>query len=253
MSEPIKSVEKLLKILSCYSLERWEWSLKELHEETGYTKSTIFRLLATLVEHGYIEQNPANQKYRLGFRFFHLGSIVQNTIDYRSVALSLMQRLAEETNETIEINIIENNERVCIEKVDSPEVVRNFVRIGERNKLHLGASGKILLAHLDSERQEAILKAYGLPNEEIKAIMDEMRSIREDGYAITRGERVPGSFAIAVPIRNHTGQVIAGLTMAGPIQRLTEEHLNDCLKKMLVGGREISERLGHIEKQRASF
>ena len=246
MAESIKSVEKLLQILNCFSLDKREWSIKELHEETGLNKSTIYRLLSTLEKHGYMEQNPVNQKYYLGFRFFHLGSIVQNSLDLRQAALPVMKRLAEETKETIELNIIDQNQRICIDKVDSPETVRNFVRVGERNSLHLGASGKILLAHLDRETQRAILQRYGLDEERQRQILQELDKIQQDGYAVTRGERVPGSFAIAVPIRDHTGQVVAGLTMAGPIQRLSDALLNDTIGKVKQAGLEISERLGYM-------
>ena len=247
MAESIKSVEKLLRILNCFSLDKKEWSIKELHEETGFNKSTIYRLLVTLEQHGYMEQNPVNQKYYLGFRFFHLGSIVQNSMDLRQAALPVMKRLAEETKETIELNIIDQNQRICIEKVDSPETVRNFVRVGERNPLHLGASGKILLAHLDKESQRDILRQYGLDEATQDSLLQELDEIRKEGYVVTRGERVPGSFAVAVPIWDHTGQVVAGLTMAGPIQRLGDALLNDTIGKVKQAGMEISERFGYMK------
>ncbi len=247
MADSIKSVEKLINILNCFSLDKREWSIKELHEQTGYNKSTIYRLLATLQQHGYMEQNPANQKYYLGFRFFHLGSIVQNSMDLRQAALPVMKRLAEETKETIELNIIDQNQRICIDKVDSPETVRNFVRVGERNPLHLGASGKILLAYLERPLQKQILQQYGIAFEQQEDILAELDRIKTDGFVVTRGERVPGSFAIAVPIWDHTRQVIAGLTMAGPIQRLTDEHLNDSICKVKRAGLEISEKLGYLK------
>ncbi|OUM90394.1 MAG: hypothetical protein BAA01_16265 [Bacillus thermozeamaize] len=249
MADSIKSVVKLINILNCFSLEKREWSIKELHEQTGYNKSTIYRLLATLQEHGYMEQNPVNQKYYLGFRFFHLGSIVLNSMDLRQAALPIMKRLAEETKETIELNIIDQNQRVCIDKVDSPETVRNFVRVGERNPLHLGASGKILLAHLERAIQRQILEKYGIDPEQQEHILSELDKIQSEGFVVTRGERVPGSFAIAVPIRDHTNKVIAGLTMAGPIQRLTDEHLNDSILKVKRAGLEISERLGYLKQR----
>lgn len=247
MADSIKSVEKLIRILNCFSLDKKEWSIKELHEETGYNKSTIYRLLSTLEQHGYMEQNPVNQKYYLGFRFFHLGSIVQNSMDLRQAALPVMKRLAEETKETIELNIIDQNQRICIDKVDSPETVRNFVRVGERNPLHLGGSGKILLAHLERETQRNILRQYGLDEEKQTKILHDLDEIRKDGVVVTRGERVPGSFAIAVPIWDHTGQVVAGLTMAGPIQRLSDALLNDTIAKVKQAGLEISERLGYMK------
>ncbi|MEB3101670.1 IclR family transcriptional regulator [Ferviditalea candida] len=242
----MKSFEKMFNILSMYSMDRTSLSISEIQEELKYPKSTIFRILNTLEKNNYVERNPDNHRYSLGFNFFRLGSIVQSQLDFRKVSLPIMKRLVAETNETVELNIVDGLNRVCIEKVDSPLDVRNFVRIGERKPLHLGASGKVLMAFLDKAEQiriaENLQKDTGIDKERL---LSSLEDIRKQGYACTRGERVPGSFAVAAPLFDKDGQMTASLTIAGPIQRLSDEREKELLQILLKASREISQNLGY--------
>lgn len=244
MSEPIKSIQKMFKILECFT-EAEELSIKDVQENTNFPKSTIFRILATLEKLDYIKQNPDNHRYALGFKFFHLGSIVQNSFDFRKTALPIMTKLAQETYETIDLNIVNGCERICIDKVDSPETVRNFVSIGQRNPLHLGGSGKLLLAYLSTHQQEICYQKISIDEETKKKLNKELETIRKKGYSITEEERIKGSFAISAPIYDFSGKVIAGLTIAGPIQRLSETHKNKLIQSLLTSSQKISTLLGH--------
>lgn len=242
----MKSFEKMFNILSLYSMDRTSLSISEIQEALQYPKSTIFRILNTLEKNNYVERNPDNHRYSLGINFFRLGSIVQSQLDFRKVSLPIMKRLVEETNETVELNIIDGLNRVCIEKVDSPLDVRNFVRIGERKTLHLGASGKVLMAFLEKAEQNRIADNLVLDTEiDKERLLNSLEDIRKQGYACTRGERVPGSFAVAAPLFDKDGQMIASLTIAGPIQRLSDEREKELLQILLKASREISQNLGY--------
>lgn len=244
----IKSIEKMFAILSLFTMERTSLSISEIQEELGYPKSTAFRILNTLEKGNFIEKNPDNHRYSLGFQFFRLGSIFQSQLDLRSVALPIMKRLVEETSETIELNIIDELSRVCIEKIDSPLDVRNFVRVGERKPLHLGASGKILLAYLSSqEREKVIPQLENKHDVQLTHLRAELKKIQEQGYSFTKGERVPGSFAIAAPIINVSGELVASITLAGPIQRLSAEKENKFIQLLTQSAKEISQHLGYFQ------
>src|SRR5699024_1751947 len=220
----IKSYERLFQVLSLFSINRREISIKEIQKELNIPKTTVFRILQTLVEGGYMEKNEQTHKYSLGFKFFLLGSIVQSNFDVREVAYPIMKKLAESTKETVDLNIIDGLHRICIEKVDSPLEVRSFVRVGERKPLHMGASGKVLLAYTSNKmKQEILEKLESGVNTNLTELEKQLNEIKKRNFHITRGERVPGSFAVASPIFNHEKQMIASLTLAGPIQRLTEE------------------------------
>src|SRR5690625_4502964 len=153
----IKSFERMFAILSMFSMDRTSLSISEIEKELGYPKSTIFRILNSLIEGDFIEQDPDTHRYLIGMQFFRLGSIFQSQLDLRNVSLPVMKQLSKESQETIELNIVDETNRFCIEKIDSPLAVRNFVQIGDRHPLHLGASGKSLLAFVEQKEQEKII------------------------------------------------------------------------------------------------
>jgi DNA-binding IclR family transcriptional regulator len=247
--QSVKVIEKLFEILECFTPNQQSLSINDLQQNTGYPKSTIFRLLSTLQNIGYIEQNPENQRYSLGFKFFHLGYIVQNSFDFRSAATPIMKQLAEEIFETVELNIVNGMERVCIDKVDGTETIRNIVRIGERNPLHLGASGKILLAFLTDDERSTYYVKMRLSADEQDRIEGELQKIQQHRFSSTLEERIVGSFSISAPIFDFTGKVVAGLTIAGPIQRLSEPNKQKLIEHLLRAVQDISMRLGYREEK----
>jgi DNA-binding IclR family transcriptional regulator len=246
----IKAMDKMFKILSIFTMERTTLSINEIANETGYPKSTIFRILNTLEKGEFIKRNLDTHRYSLGFQFFRLGSIVQSELDFRQVALPVMKKLSEQTKETVEINIIDHIYRVCIEKIDSTLDVRNFVRIGERKPIYSGASGKVLLAFTKSEVRGRILNEL---QEEIPLdlpkLNEHLAEITTYGYAITRGERVSGSFAVSAPIFDYSGELVASLTIAGPIQRLSDEREQELIAILKEGASEISHQLGFVNNK----
>lgn len=247
--QTVQSVERALRILESFSLDKPELSLAELSNQTGLSKSTVFRLLATLSGSGYIKQDPVTQKYSLGFKLFHLGAVVIGNMNIRNAALPHMKELSEQVSETVDLNIVNRDERVCIELVESREVIRNFVRVGQRNCLWLGASGKVLLAHLPAADIQRIVKHASATNQLLfgeSKLLEDLETIRQQGYAISMEERVKGSFSIAAPLFDYTGELVGGIAAAGPIQRLTEERIPFIIEKVVLAARNISEALGYI-------
>lgn len=242
----IKSVEKATMILNLFSIDRPTLLIKEIQEELKMPKSTVFRLLDTLEQTNFIQRNEATHEYTLGFQVFRLGSIFQSNLDYRKVALPHMQALMEETKETVELNIIDGINRVCIEKIDSPLDVRNFVRVGERKPAYLGASGKVMLAFLPQNELEVILQEVAALNIiNMEDLKKELKEIQQTGYAITHGERILGTYSIAAPILGVNGQLVAGINLAGPIQRLTEERTALLKARCIQTAQRISQYMGY--------
>lgn len=245
----IKSFERMFEILAMFSMNRTSLSISEIEKELEYPKSTIFRILNTLINADYIEQDPDTHRYSLGRQFFRLGSIFQSQLDLRNVSLPIMKRLAKKTSETIELNIIDETSRFCIEKIDSPLAVRNFVQIGDRHPLHLGASGKVLLAFLNKEKQEQLLSKLSEDYPfKIKDVSKDLQNVYLSGYSFTKGERVLGSFAVAAPIFDEHGELMGSLTLAGPIQRLSEERENELIRLLTNSAKEISEYFGNYSE-----
>ncbi|KKM10122.1 hypothetical protein SY88_15925 [Clostridiales bacterium PH28_bin88] len=245
----VQAVDKCIDILFSFSPEQPELGITELSERLGLYKSTVYRLLKTLEYRGLVTKNEQNQKYRLGLRLFDLGNIVISQIELRSVALPLMRELSAKTRESVTLNIASNGERVCIEKVESVEDIRNFVQIGLHNPLYVGASGKVLLAYLPEEELEGVLgnlgdkDASGRPMERDKLLQD-LEEIRRRGYAFTHGERNKESASISAPIFDHTGRLAAGIGVSGPYTRFTFERATLICQLTLDTAREISYRMG---------
>ncbi|UTR12054.1 IclR family transcriptional regulator [Evansella sp. LMS18] len=245
MSQTVKSIDKLFDILECFLDGQDELTITEIRQKTSFPKSTIFRLLATLEDRNYIKKDSATHRYSLGFKFFHLGSRVQNSLEVRKIALPEMQNLAQKTHETIGLNIVEGLGRICIEKIDSPHKVRNYVRLGSSNPLTKGASGKLLLAFLPLERQKEALDQLAGSPEERDSLEQEIEQIHQNGYSLTKEERIQGSFSISAPLYDYSNQVIAGLSIAGPTQRLTPDYQKDLVKFLRESANDISEQLGY--------
>ncbi|MDQ0189913.1 IclR family transcriptional regulator [Alicyclobacillus cycloheptanicus] len=243
----VQSIDRAVAILNCFSMDVEELSLGEIADAAHLPKPTVYRLLSALRKHQWIEQDERTGLYRLGFGLFALGAIVGNQMDLRRSALPIMQRLAEETRETVNLNVLDGGERICIELVEGSHAIRNFVKIGTRNSLLAGASGKVLLANLPDAEAAAIIDA-AIPSEDAdrrQALVQELEMIQRQGYAITYSDRVEGACGISAPVRGKSGVLVAGLTVSGPEERLrqSESHI---VSRLLEAAQALSVRMGDM-------
>lgn len=215
----VQSVERALQILSCFTVEEKLLSVGEISAKLALPKSTVVRLLHTLKSQRFIEQDADTQRYKLGFKVLELGNAYASNLDLRQVALPIMKALNEETLETVSLNVVDRYDRVCIEKVESNQQIRNFVKVGARSPLCYGASGKVLLSHLSKEEQKMVTQQEGLDEIQQKKLSSHIQQIVKDGYALSDSERIEGLLSISAPIFDSSHQVIAGLSLSGPIAR----------------------------------
>lgn len=245
MDKNVQSIERASKILECFSLDKPVLSFTELVKGTNLSKSTLSRLLSTLLNLEYIKQDHLTEKYSLGFKLFNLGSIVSANISLRKVALPHMHQLCEELKETISLNIIERDERVYLEMVESPEDLRNFVKVGQRNSLFSGASGKLLLAFTEAGASEKLIENnIVFDSKQRKDLKEELAIIRDKGYVFMEEGRVKGTFVCSAPIFDHTNKCSGSLTVAGPIHRLQEKREDYIITRTLETCSSISRELG---------
>lgn len=249
--ESVKSVERAMAILNCFSLENPELGITELSKKLNVSKSTIHRLITSMQKHGFITQDKTTQRYKLGFGFLRLSEIVLKNLDIRQIALPILQNLRNKTRETVGLNIISNYSRVCIEKAESFKDLRWFIELGQPLPLYAGASGKTLLAFQDEEFIEEVLNKSIIKPLTEKTVTDkelirqELRKIKKQGYCITSGEREPGATSVSAPIWSHNHKVIASLNISGPDLRFTPEKTKEFLKLLLEATAEISKQMGH--------
>ena len=246
----LQSVDRAIIILKALGDTASDLGVTDLSQRLGLAKSTVHRLLTTLEQGGLVEQDPATEKYRLGVGLVSLAEPVLMRMDLQQVAQPHLRALAEACQETVNLSILTSDDKVInIASFPSPRMVRNVGWIGREMLPHSVSSGKALLAYLPEQRVERILAA-GLPPFTEKTITDPTRlredqaQIRQQGYAVAREELEEGLSAVAAPIVNHEGHVIAAISVSGPSFRLTEERLVELAEMTCQAANAISHQLG---------
>ena len=152
----LKSVDKAISILDCFSVEKQILGVGKISQMTGFTKSTVSRLLATLEKRGCVEKVEGFGKYQLGYRIYLWGLIVHRQVSLATIAKPIMEKLRDQCGEEVVLYVIEGNRRVAIAIVESIHPIAKIDPVGKSLPLHAGAAGKILLAHLPEERRREI-------------------------------------------------------------------------------------------------
>jgi DNA-binding IclR family transcriptional regulator len=248
-------VKRAIAILKSFSLEKPERAVGELSREMGLHKSTVSRLMATLEEGGLLSRNPETQRYRLGIELIGLAAQVVNHADVREIARPLLRHLASDCQETVNLVVLDGGQVVNIEQLVAPaRQVKNIGRVGRRMWAHCTAAGKVLLSRLPSEELDVVL-GHELAAFTPHTVTDpahlrrELAKIRAHGYAIVQEELEEGLNAAAAPIYDHTGSVIAALSVAGPAYRVTPERFPELVNQILLAAEQISQRLGHRQTE----
>ena len=250
------TVEKALELLEYFDGQTPYWGLSALARKASLAKATTHRLLSSLKAFDVVERDPETKKYCLGFKLVDLGYRVLDRIKIREIALPYMERLRDRVQETVHLTAEVDGEGIYVEKVEASSSVRLSTRIGARAPLHAGASFKVLLAYLPEERVEQILVRKGLPRITQNTIIDreilekELVKIRRQGYATSVGELHFGFAAIAAPIRNSEGKVVAGLSVITPSGRLSRREVRHFAAMIKETAREISIRSGWMEDRK---
>ncbi len=247
----VQSVDRAISVLEILA-HRGEAGVSEVAAEIDVHKSTAFRLLGALEARGLVEQAGERGKYRLGFGIVRLAGAVTGRIDITQQGRPVCESLAEELGETVNIAVLQEHYAVNLYQVRGPGAVTAQNWVGQLTPLHATSSGKILLAHLPAKDRTALLTSSGLKKVTSHTITAKTKleknlaEARERGYAWAREELELGLHAMAAPIRNSEGTVVAALSASGPSYRLTEERLHELAPLLLKGAEEISHRLGHV-------
>jgi len=250
-SSAIQSVQRAATILRCFTQTDSDLGVTSLSQQLGWHKSTVSRLLSTLEQEGFVEQNSETGKYRLGLSLVTLAGIVLDRIDLREIAFSYINELAELTQETVNVVVLDGKECINIGGAASPRPIQYVGRIGRRTSVHCTAAGKILLAHLTPKERYEILPEK-LPHLTDKTIIDrqvleqELAKILRLGYATSHEEEQEGLSAIAVPICDHTSNVCGAVAVSGPSYRLGNGEIEAFIEPLLDTARKISRQLGCV-------
>ncbi|MEH7331860.1 IclR family transcriptional regulator [Neobacillus drentensis] len=246
----VKSVSRALDIITLVSLKKGGLGVTEIANQIDINKSSVYRILSTLVQYGYVEQDEDTGRYKLGYKFLEVSSKLLESIDLRTEAKPFLQELESETNEVIHLVVYDQGEVVYIEKLEGNETLRMHSKVGKRAPMHCTSVGKAILAYLPSHVVLDILERKGMPMHTDKTITNKEEFIREladvkrNGYALDLEENEYGITCIAAPIFDHLGKAIAAVSISGPTMRMTEERLKQLQARMIHTGKQISARLG---------
>ena len=255
----VDAAAKALELLSTFSYREPRLSLADLAQRTGIPRATAFRLLSTLEQSGFLAKEHG--AYQLGIKCFVLGNIVAGGLDLRETAHPHLVALRDETRETTQIAILDHWHVVYLERMLSPLPV-GFMRArsGAILPAYCTGLGKTLMAF----RPEAEVAAWAAtqkftaltPNTitTAKRLLKELTMIRERGYGLDEEEREKGVSCVAAPVRNHTGEVVAAISVAGPVQRLPRQLAGSTVTAaVMMAASAISIDLGYVDGAVGSY
>jgi IclR family transcriptional regulator, KDG regulon repressor len=248
----VKSLVKALNILEVLADgDRSSYSLTELSRQLHLHVSTVHRLLVNLAREGFVEQDAQNGAYRLSHRVMRMGLRVLNRLDFRQVASPLLRRLNEQTQETVHLAILQGQHALSIDNFGSPQPVSLDAPLGSVLPLHSTGVGKAILAFQEDGFLKSLAESPGLERHtprtltSLAQLKKELARVREEGYAVDNEEMVEGLRCVAAPLVEHTGQVRAAFSVAGPAVRLTLARVPAIAALVCETSREISYRLGY--------
>jgi IclR family transcriptional regulator, KDG regulon repressor len=246
----VKSVSRALDIITLVSMKKGGMGVTEISKQIDINKSSVHRILSTLVQYNYIEQDTESGRYKLGYKFLEMGSKLLESIDLREEAKPFLEELENETNEVIHLVVFDQGEVVYIEKLEGNETLRMHSKVGKRAPMHCTSVGKAILAHLPTNVVIDILERKGMPVHTDKTITDkdvfiqELKQVKQTGFALDLEENEYGITCIAAPIFDHSRKVIAAVSISGPTLRMQDERLLHLQNRIIQIGKQISERLG---------
>jgi len=250
----IQTLDRSIAILDCFKLNKPALGVREVARQTNLSSSTVGRMMSYMKEKGILSQDPESLQYMMGSKVLEWAGIYTVTNDIRSISLPVMVRLQEQTRETISLYVLEDNERVCVERLESPENVRIVARVGRRIPLYAGSAGKVFLAFLQEHQREDILQNIDLIPITERTITDlgklrsDLDQIRKLGYAVSKGEWVIDASGVAAPIFDQFGRIIAAMTISGPAQRFTKPVIKNIATILLTETERISYELGYYPR-----
>lgn len=246
----VRAVERALQILECFDDQTPERGISEIAQAVSLHKATAYRIVTTLVNYGYLEWIAEDQKYRLGLELSNLGYQVIRRMDLRQEALPYMKELVQEWDETCDLSRFDQGKVFYIEVFRSNHALTISAAVGQRLPAHCTASGKLFLAHLPEDEKNEILnqplESY-TENSIITPdkIRKQLEEIRNQGYAVDYEEYELGVCAIAAPIYNRKGNVIAAIGSPSPTSRMTPERITKMATAFKNAAQAISHRMGY--------
>lgn len=249
--DTVQSVDRALAILGIVSQHN-QIGITDICKSLDLNKTTVYRLLSTLMNNGYIEQVKGSNKYRCTFKLFEMGNKKIQDLDLLEEAKPALEKLADLTKETVHLVVEEGTEIVYIHKVESTNTIRMHTWVGKKNPMYRTAVGKAILAFSDKEKAIDIWNKseivqntpYTITN--IDDFLEQLVLVRKNGYAIDNEETEIGIRCVAAPILDFSKNVIGALSISIPTIRFPENEIEVYGNQVKKCSEVISKKLGYI-------
>lgn len=251
-TQPNQSGEKMLRIMELFAEKEEPLRVLDIAKELQINTSTVLRFLLTLQNCGYVEQDPQTLRYHLTFKLCRLAGKIQASTNLTSTAHPCLRELSQIMKESVCLAIEQNMMVTYVDVVEGPDMmVRSMQRIGNVAKMHCTGIGKIFLLSKSTEQIDSMISLHGLTKYTDNTIttktqlLKELETVRRNGYAYDNEECEIGAKCIAFPIRDYTGEIIAGFSVTGPSARLTDSFIQSHMDDLMRVSSTISSRLGY--------
>ncbi len=245
-----------MQILNVFTSERKQLTLSQLSEILNLSRATVLRLCSTLVQYGFLHQDPASKEYTLGLRLFELGSIVFHSFSLRKTASPFLDRLHQKLGKTLFLAILEQGHLVYIDKREDAQNPIIFTsKIGTRRPPYWGMLGPMLMAHLPESEVDRLLEENPLrattkksftKNREFKKWLGQ---VHKQGFAVDEERTFDGITGVAAPVRDFRGKVVASVAACFITSAVDSKELKGIIKEVQRTGLEISREIGYSENE----
>jgi IclR family transcriptional regulator, acetate operon repressor len=240
----VRAVERAIEILEAFTKTKPSMSVLEIQKEVGLSRPTLYRLLETLASKGLIRADGTPQRFSLDYGVGRLAQSWLSGLDPTAAARLILERLHEETKETVALMTVRDQQSLCILELPSPHVLTVSRGIGPMGHIARGATGKAILAFMGDKAIEAALGT--LPKDIDKALLlKDLAQIRHDKFRISRGEVFAGAVSIAAPYFDHLRAVAGSIGIFAPEARVTEDWIGRTTRRVTGASAELSTALGY--------
>lgn len=248
----IRAIARAIDVLNVFSRGKNKFSLDDITRETGLSKPTTFRILATLQQCKYVVLDPIEGRYRLGSVFLSLGAAALGSVSLKGIAKPHLASLRNELQTTVLVGAIMDDMLVYLDKVECDGPVRLAADIGlRRDPPNFGMLGMTLMAFLEEGEVQRLLGSSRLKAFTDNSItttikyLDRLQEIRCRGYVVEFGEAIEGVWGVGAPVRNSSREVVAALGAAFPMSSKSDARVKEVVAKILVCATAISADLGY--------
>lgn len=240
-TDGVRAVDRALEILLAFEPGAHSQTAGELLKKVDLSRPTLYRLLKTLESRGFVTSSGEPQRFQLGPAVGQLAHVFAAGMDLANAARPMMQRLWEKTGETVALLVQQERDRVCVAEIPSSHHLSFKLGVGHREKITIGASGKVVLAFAtDAERYLPSM----LKPEELLRYREELAQIRAEGYSVSKEELIRGAIAVAAPFFMSGGAVGGSLAVYGPSARIDDKVTRTVVPWLLEEARALSKACG---------